>query len=135
MTKVGHIGVLLLVGISTIFAGQNIARAQAGTATEPVPIFEVDTSWPTLPNGWTLGNVAKISIDGHDNVWIIHRPITVPTGRTAAPPVLEFDPSGKLIRSWGGPGQGYDWPDLEHNIFVDTKNNVYISGASPNGGF
>jgi hypothetical protein len=28
-----------------------------------------------------------------------------------APPVMEFDTSGKLLRAWGGPGQGYDWPE------------------------
>ena len=135
MSKIYRIGTLLMVCVPLLCAGQTNGRAETAAKSEPVPIFDVDTSWPTIPNGWTLGNVAKISIDGHDNVWIIHRPITVPAGKTAAPPVLEFDSSGKLIRSWGGPGQGYDWPDLEHNIFVDTKNNVYISGASPNGNF
>jgi hypothetical protein len=27
---------------------------------------------------------------------------------TAAPPVLEFDAEGNLLRSWGGPGRGYE---------------------------
>jgi len=130
MIKRSQLGALLFFGISILWSA---STSPAPAVTEPVPIFEVDTSWPTIPNGWTLGNVAKISIDGHDNVWIIHRPVTVPAGKIPAPPVLEFDSSGKLIRSWGGPGQGYDWPRLEHNIFVDTKNNVFISGASPNG--
>jgi len=98
-----------------------------------VPVFAVDTSWPSLPAGWTLGNVAKVSVDSHDNIWLIHRPVTVPKGKISAPPVLEFDQNGKLLRAWGGPAMGYDWPHLEHNIFVDTKDNVYISGGSPNG--
>ena len=33
---------------------------------------------------------------------------------TAAPPVMEFDADGNLLRSWGGFGQGYDWPQNEH---------------------
>src|SRR5579862_7733805 len=41
-----------------------------------------------------------------------------------APPVLEFDQGGNLINSWGGPGQGYDWPETNHGIFVDYKGNV-----------
>ena len=46
----------------------------------------------------------------------------------AAPPVLEFDKAGNLIASWGGPGQGYNWPDSNHGIFVDYKGNVWIGG-------
>jgi hypothetical protein len=109
------------------------AAADADSSAEPVPIFEVDTTWPQLPNNWAISNVSKIAVDRHDNVWIIHRPRTVPAGKTAAPPVIELDAEGKFVRAWGGEGAGYDWPDAEHNIFVDEKDNVYISGSSPSG--
>jgi hypothetical protein len=49
----------------------------------------------------------------------------------AAPPVLEFDENGKFVAAWGGPGAGFDWPDSEHGIFVDYKDNVWIGGSSP----
>ena len=104
----------------------------AAANVEPVPVFAVDPGWAQIPNGWTLGLVSKISIDSHGNVWIIHRARSVPAGKTAAPPVIELDASGKYLRGWGGDGDGYDWPDSEHNIFVDGKDNVYISGSSPN---
>jgi DNA-binding beta-propeller fold protein YncE len=42
--------------------------------------------------------------------------------------VLEFDAAGNLVRSWGGPGNGYDWPDSNHGITVDYKGNVWIGG-------
>ena len=42
--------------------------------------------------------------------------------------MLEFDPAGNLINSWGGKGQGYDWPDSNHGITVDYKGNVWIGG-------
>ncbi|MES1258667.1 MAG: hypothetical protein ABUS51_09555, partial [Acidobacteriota bacterium] len=90
-------------------------------------------SFPRLPNNWILGNVAGVAVDRHDNVWLIHRPRTVPSGKTAAPPVLEFDAAGKFLQAWGGEGTGFDWPDSEHNIFVDHKDNVWISGSSPGG--
>jgi hypothetical protein len=98
-----------------------------------VPAFEPDPAFPKLPNGWVLGNVAGVAVDRHDNVWLIHRPRTAPADKTAAPPVLEFDASGKFLRAWGGDGDGFDWPDSEHNIFVDHKDNVWISGSSPGG--
>ena len=50
---------------------------------------------------------------------------------TPAPPVLEFDQAGKLVSSWGGPGEGYEWPENEHGIFVDQKDFVWLAG---NGG-
>jgi hypothetical protein len=44
------------------------------------------------------------------------------------PPVIAFDPSGNVVTSWGGPGQGYDWPSGEDGIHVDYRGNVWISG-------
>jgi hypothetical protein len=45
-----------------------------------------------------------------------------------APPVLVYDQAGKLVKSWGGPGQGYDWPDSNHGITVDHRGNVWLAG-------
>ena len=98
-----------------------------------VPVFEVDPDWPKLPNNWVLGNVSKVAVDQHDNVWLIHRPRTVPADKTPAPPVVELDANGKFVQAWGGEGAGYDWPDAEHNVFVDYNDNVWISGSSPSG--
>src|SRR5438445_13623141 len=47
-----------------------------------------------------------------------------------APPVLAYDQAGNLVKSWGGPGAGYDWPDSNHGITVDYKGNVWIGGNS-----
>jgi hypothetical protein len=45
-----------------------------------------------------------------------------------APPVLVYDQAGNLIKSWGGPGRGYDWPDSNHGITVDRAGNVWLAG-------
>ena len=45
-----------------------------------------------------------------------------------APPVLVYDQTGALVKSWGGPGQGYDWPDSNHGITVDHQGNVWLAG-------
>ena len=103
------------------------------TATVSMPEYQPDRSFPQLPNDWSLGNVSDVAVDRHDNVWILHRPRTVKAGRTSAPPVVEFDAAGRFLQAWGGDGSGYDWPDAEHNIFVDQKSNVWISGSSPSG--
>ena len=103
--------------------------AQAGRSPAGgVPVFQVDSSWLKLPNGWVLGQVAAVAIDAQDNVWIIHRFRGIKPELKAAPPVVAFDSTGKFIRAWGGPGDGYEWPASEHGLFVDHKRFVWIGG-------
>jgi DNA-binding beta-propeller fold protein YncE len=45
-----------------------------------------------------------------------------------APPILVYNQAGNLVKSWGGPGKGYDWPDSNHGITVDHKGNVWLAG-------
>ena len=117
------------------------AAAQAKGAVQ-APRFEVDPLWPKpLPNQWILGQTIGVSVDAQDHVWIIHRAGSLEPGEVhattnpptaqccaPAPPVLEFDRAGNLVGHWGGPGQGYDWPDSNHGITVDYKGNVWIGG-------
>ena len=124
------------------------APAAAPTSAAPgspgvAPRFEVDPLWPKpLPNHWLLGSAIGVSVDSRDHVWIIHRQQSLngeteaSAGKNApsdaccspAPPVLEFDPAGNLVSSWGGPGAGYDWPTSNHGITVDHMDNVWIGG-------
>jgi len=114
------------------WAAPDLAAQQAGAVK--APMFQVDGAWPTIPNNWVLGEVSSISVDAKDHIWVLHRPRSIPADKraNAAPPVLEFDAAGKLLASWGGNGDGFDWPEREHGIFVDSKNFVWISG---NGGW
>jgi hypothetical protein len=110
-----------------------------------VPQYKVDVSWPKLPlpHDWAIGELGGLFVDTHDNVWIVQRPSTLlpfekaaaldpPTAECCvpAPPVIEFDAAGNVVRSWGGPGKGYDWPQTEHGITVDYKGNVWIGGSA-----
>jgi DNA-binding beta-propeller fold protein YncE len=100
-----------------------------------VPTFQVDPMWPKqLPNHWLVGAVVGVAVDAKDHVWITHRPSTLQPNETrsfwkAAPPVLEFDQAGNLVSSWGGPGAGYEWPQLEHGIYIDHQDNVWLGGG------
>ena len=119
-----------------------IFSAQA--ANIMAPRFEVDFMWPKpLPNHWILGQAIGVSVDADDHVWIIHRPASLEPNEThaaanppiaqccgPAPPILEFDQAGNLLRHWGGPGQGYDWPLSNHGITIDYKGNLWIGGNS-----
>ena len=132
LAGVALVALVTAAGISPRILGR--AAAAQGSSGVTYPTFQLDTSYPPkLPNDTVLGNVSKVVVDRQDHVWIIHRPRTVPKDKKSAPPVVELDANGKYVQGWGGPGPGYDWPDAEHNIFVDHNDNVWISGSSPSG--
>jgi DNA-binding beta-propeller fold protein YncE len=114
--------------------------AVSAQSTSRVPTFQVDSAWPKpLPNRWLVGAIAGISVDTRGHIWVVHRPSTLQPNETrsiwrAAPPVLEFDADGTLLSSWGGPGAGYEWPDLEHGIHVDRQDNVWLGGGGEKDG-
>ena len=116
-----------------IVLGLVILAAQVNPARD-VPAFRVDPSWPQVPANWQFGQVASVSVDADDHVWVLQRPGTLGADEKskAAPPVIEFTAEGKVARAWGGPGTGYDWPSSEHGIYVDPKGFVWIGGNGTN---
>ncbi|HSG90959.1 MAG TPA: hypothetical protein VLA56_17205 [Pseudomonadales bacterium] len=136
-------GLAVLTAILALGFGQNLLGERIEAASVMAPKFEVDPFWPKpLPNNWLIGSVIGIGIDSRDHVFIIHRQQSLnertevgaisdpPTAMccTPAPPVLEFDPAGNLVNSWGGPGDAYDWPSSNHGITIDFKDQVWIGG-------
>jgi len=129
-------GVALL--FAALAAAERTAARAAAQATAP-PRFAVDPAWPALPPQWTLGQVTGVAVDDRDHVWVLHRPWSLTDDEkaqnpeaaccTAAPPVVEFDTTGRYLNGWGGPGAGYEWPEDEHAIHVDHKRNVWITSA------
>ena|SRR5687768_15680487 len=135
-------------GLVLAFAALGIGQAALEASTQAqqtvqAPRFEVDPVWPKpLPNNWVIGSTIGIGVDSRDHVFIVHRQQTVLAGTEAgaaanpkiseccapAPPVLEFDPEGNLVNSWGGPGEGYQWPESNHGIGLDHQDNVWIGG-------
>ena len=110
----------------TTSAAAQTSQARAGS----VPLFEVDSTWPKVPAKWKLGDASSIGIDAQDRVWVLQRPRTLPADQAAmaAPPVLVFDGAGNFIQAWGGAGNGYEWPEREHGIYIDYKGFVWIGG-------
>lgn len=125
------------VGLGAL-AMQRAGAAEARqSGVREVPTFQVDPSWPKVPSKWVLGPVSGLDVDSHDNVWVITRPrelVHPVAGKTPAPPIMEFDGQGNFIKGWGGPGQGYEWPDAEHGVTVDYKGNVWIAGRGKDDG-
>ena len=98
------------------------ARAQQA------PRYEVDPFWPKLPlpDQWLMGGLGGMCIDGRDHVFILNRQNVVPDdldGARLAPPVIEIDPEGSVVRGWGDPNL---LGDRLHDCHVDADQNVWI---------
>src|SRR5262245_52155355 len=140
------VAVLAACGVAQWALAKRV-EAQGNGGSTQAPRFEVDPLWPKpLPNHWVLGSTIGVSVDAQDHVWIVHRgrmtnnndenalTLNPPTAECcqAAPPILQFDQAGNLVSSWGGPGQGYEWPTSNHGVTVDGKGFVWIGGNDVN---
>jgi len=121
------------------------ALAVSLAAQSKAPTLQVNPLWPQpLPNHWVFGSITGVAVDAQDHIWVAHRGAdslegnekgmmaTPPTSTVccvAAPFILEFDPAGKLLTHFGGPGQGYQWPSSPGSLAVDAKGNVWLAAA------
>ena len=148
MTKKRH--TLRWIALTLTIGALGVAQASLRATDRQMvqaPRFEVDPVWPKpMPNHWILGSVIGVGVDSRDHVFIIHRGDSTLNQRTeaglnakppiaeccaSAPPILEFDPAGNLVKGWGGPGEGYVWPGSNHGVAVDDKDNIWIGGNGP----
>src|SRR5262245_8217586 len=147
-------GVGLLISEHTVSAqapARGAAPPQGGAATPArgatggggAPSYRVNALWPQLlPNHWVLGAVSGVAVDKNDHVWIVHRGadslesaekamiLTPPTSFVCcvpAPAVMEFDSAGRVMSYWGGPGEGFVWPQSTGGIAVDGDGHVWVA--------
>jgi hypothetical protein len=149
--------VATLAALAATLGGAQATSAQAARANPPrdhgaiqamqgkqAPRFEVDMLWPKpMPNHWILGSAVGVAVDSKDHVFVINLVDSfnarTESGAIANPPsgtccfpspaVIEYDAAGAVVNSWGGAGQGYDWPGTPTGISIDNKDNVWIAGS------
>lgn len=99
-------------------------------AQNSAPRYEVDRSWPKpLPEQWVLGGLGGLCVDRQDHVLILNRQDVLPGDLNAgrlAPPLIEFDPAGNVVRSWG---DAHLLDPRLHSCYFDNDNNVWIASA------
>ena len=173
MTSVKFIAASMGVGLLVALGGCAASEQEAGDtspAAASVPTFAYDKTFPKpLPNSWKLGTVVGVSVDSRDHIWIIQRPSTLMNSEMEAtdmstyrgfrgpvagccrpaPPVIEFDQEGNVVRAWGGPAEDYEWPTPgppspdrarggapfgERGVYVDHNDNVWIGADGPGDG-
>jgi len=84
-------------------------------------------------NGGNWGEVIRVHVAKNGNIWVFHRCFnTVPPGHATCvargnsnPPILEFDPSGKLVKSLGVSLFAYP-----HGFTIDDDGNLWVSDVN-----
>src|SRR5262245_35751716 len=75
--------------------------------------YRLVDGWGRLPQGQAWGEVTGVDVD---------RAGTIIAVRRSEPPILEFDASGKLLKTWG---DGlFVWP---HGFRIDRDGNLWIT--------
>src|SRR5262245_54781677 len=98
-------GPLLVLAVVTL-------AAQSGSAPNP---YREDASWAKLPVGAKWGGVISIDPAANGDMWVFHR---------SDPPVLRFDPSGKVVKSFGA-----GMIVQAHGMTIDRDGNVWVTDA------
>jgi sugar lactone lactonase YvrE len=92
-----------------------------GLVQAPAPNpYHLIENWAKLPAGMEWGQVSGVEFDVRGNLWVIHR---------TDPPILEFDPSGNLIKSIGS-GMFVQ----AHSLHFDRDGNLWATDGQAKDG-
>jgi DNA-binding beta-propeller fold protein YncE len=137
--------IAVILGMSFVPGGMLLRDAHAAPPQQgEVPKFEIDTSWPkAMPEFVVTGEVGGTCVDAQDHVFVLNRDNLTPDEQRnsmPAPPIIELDPDGKIVNSWGKSiirdaegnsltrGASDTLPRRLHSCFVDRENNIWIGG-------
>ena len=103
----------------------------APAAAQEAPRYELDPLWPKLPFGdqWLTGGLGGMCVGGGGRIFILNRLNVVPEdldGARPAPPVIELDAEGNVVRGWGDPAV---IGDRLHDCHVDADGSVWLVAA------
>jgi streptogramin lyase len=116
---------------AALLATAAIAQPAVDPNSAPNP-YRVDEGWAKLTAGRHWGAVPGVDIDRDGkSVWVFDRCETADDcSASKLDPVLKFDASGKLVKSFGAGMINYP-----HGLFIDRDENVWISdGRAKNNG-
>jgi len=115
---------------AAIVAAAGIFGVVSSEAQTRAPRYEVDINWPKpLPNRWVLGGLGGLCVDRQDHIFILNRQDVLEgelNAGTQAPNIIEIDPAGNVVNSWG---DAKLLDDRLHSCHVDADNNIWIASA------
>jgi sugar lactone lactonase YvrE len=96
--------------------------AQDGTPNSRPNPYRTVQGWFQLGEGRTMGSTSAVDIDSQGHIWVAERCGVNSCAGSSLAPVLEFESSGRLLRSWGA-GM-FIFP---HGIAIDKEGNIWIT--------
>ena len=109
---------VVALGVASVPA---LAQSVDPSATLPNP-YRPAERWGQLPEGRSMGSTSAIAIDPDgSSIWVAERCGANSCAGSGAPPIVEFDASGKLVRSFGA-GM-FIFP---HGIFAARDGSVWV---------
>jgi streptogramin lyase len=119
----------------TLFRPMIVLIAAAAFAADISPVndlpnpYQTVTGWFQLPEGRKMGSSSAVDIDSKGHIWVAERCGANTCAGSTLDPILEFDKSGKLLKSFGA-GM-FIFP---HGICIDKQDNIWITdGQGKNG--
>ncbi len=107
--------------IAAIAVAGGMAADNLPTNDAPNP-YKTITNWAHLPDGRKWGSTAGVTPGPDGNIWAYDRCGANSCAGSDLDPILEFDPSGKLLRHFG---KGlFVQP---HGLSVDKDGNVWVT--------
>ena len=92
--------------------------------------YNTVTDWAKMPAGRTWGSTSAVEIDRDGkSIWVAERCGTNSCQDSMLDPVLHFDETGNLIKSFGS-----GLMIAPHGIFIDRDDNVWITDCTCTGG-
>ena len=86
--------------------------------------YRRDANWAQLPAGLKWGAVIGAEPGPDGNIYVVHRCFENSCAGRPEPPILKYDPNGRLLASWGA--GAYIFP---HGLHVDEHGNVWVTDA------
>ncbi len=119
--------VILCTLLAGMFGANVYAQTDLNSAPNPYRTVE---NWAKLPEGRTWGQVISADIDRDGkSIWVVERCGGTSCANSNLAPVLKFDASGNLVKSFGAA-----LIVRPHGLFIDRNNNVWVTdGDAENG--
>jgi DNA-binding beta-propeller fold protein YncE len=125
---------LVLIAAATVTA---LAQSGAQPVNDPPNPYQTAVDYLKLPEGRSWGSTSAVEIDRDGrSVWVAERCgatsfpngcFSASTGMSTLDPILKFDPSGKLVKSFGSGMVAFP-----HGIYVDREGNVWVTDGADN---
>jgi NHL repeat len=98
-----------------------IAGAGASITGQPNPYTTIE-KWGQLPAGRTWGSTSAVDVAPNGHIWVAERCGANTCAGSNVPPILEFDPSGQLLKTFGAGLMVFP-----HGFHVDRDGNIWVT--------